>query len=251
MLNSKAKSYGTCGETEGRRDTWSQGRGDEGLLTHPRGSGRLRSCCSGLPQASPLKSKWRTWDHHQRRTRVSVPAFGGQRAQWRKAEERNGTASLGKKSWAKGAAFLVIGFSNVIQADPFPLGRNRVHRSLFQRRQLGKHCGCFIPSPSSGDTGPVLPGEREPQQHNGKDNPPSNSHTEWKSSHTARMPRQSRLPTLAAKPRRSPHFSWGKADLFYSQKPERFASPGRRLDLLFCLVMKLFLKATYSPAGAA
>lgn len=47
-----------------------------------------------------------------------------------------------------------------------------MHRNLFQRRRLGKHCSYFIPSPPLGDTGLVLPGEREPQQHDRKHNPP-------------------------------------------------------------------------------
>lgn len=58
-LNSKAKSYGPCGEIEGRTVTWSQRCGAERLLTYPQGLGRLHLCCSGLPQASPLQSKRR------------------------------------------------------------------------------------------------------------------------------------------------------------------------------------------------
>lgn len=89
-------------------------------------------------------------------------------------------------------------------------------------------------TPLWGTRGRCCWGEREPQQHDGKHNPPCNVHAEWKPSHTARMPQQSRFP-------RSQHLqqSWelmlptrlGKTRPFYSPKPERFASPGRRLDL--------------------
>lgn len=150
--------------------------------------------------------------------------------------KKSGTAFLGRKSWAKGAAFLVIRLGNVIQADPFPLGRSQVHRSLFQRRQLGKHCSYFIPNPPLGDTGPVLLGEREPQQHDGKHNPPCNVHTEWKPSHTARMPQQSRLPspnTCSKVGNRRSQPGWEELDLFIPQNQK--VLPRLEEELIFFL----------------
>lgn len=95
---------------------------------------------------------------------------------------------------------------------------------------------------------------REPQQQDVKHYPPCNVHAEWKpASRAARTLLRSGLPWSQSLERAAAPCRARKnrtRSLFIPNKPNSL--PRLQKDLiLFCLVIELFLKATYSQPGAA
>lgn len=178
------------------------------LLTYPRGSGRLRSCCSDLPQASPLQSNWKhgvtvcleTGEH---------PSFfwgrGGGGPQGRKAEE-NEQCCLPREK--------VLGKMSSIPGDQ--VGKHYPGRSVSFGKEPGgtgarskggglENTAAILFQASLWGTRGRCCGGREPQQQELKHYLPCNVHTEWKPSlHAARtllqfgLPRSQRLESTAA-----------------------------------------------------
>lgn len=148
-----------CGETEARGCTQSPGSCP--ALTHRARAGSVRGVqvsaehrpCKAIGKGGGQRQLGNTGSREEEE--------GGTRG--RKADGNQRRRIPGEKSpGRKRAAFLVIGFGNNIQADPFPLGSSQAARGARSEAHGSENTAAILFQALLRDTGPALRGREPP-----------------------------------------------------------------------------------------
>lgn len=116
------------------------------LLTHGAGAGSI--CVVQVsPEHGPCKARGEMGSASGQQQGEQPCFWGAGSTEETGRGEKTGLPCWGESPGQKGAALLVIRLGNVIQADPFPLGRSQVHRACSKGGSLENTAAILFQDP--------------------------------------------------------------------------------------------------------